>query len=113
MSNPTIREERKLLTQLLRRHERPMPRLLAVTAPTIIVWMGTALFVMLLFRVAKGDRVDPVALAIGSAIVGFLLASLFFWIWSMRQWPFIRPHVDTSSIKARLSELDKVRTAAE
>jgi len=71
-----------------------------------IVWILTALFVMVLAQIAQGYPASPIVLALGSLTVGIVVSWLTFSETGARQWSVLRAHINHESVRARLTELE-------
>ncbi len=98
-------DERKFLSALLARMDRPNPRLLATRWPLVLLNLAFVAFIMLVFQIAQGYTVHPVALALGSLSLGLVGAWVGYAACWARQWPLVRGHLDRQSLRARLDEL--------
>ena len=99
-------DERKFLSALLSRLDRPDPRFLATRWPLALLWVAFVAFFMLIMQIAQGYTVNPVALALGSLLLGLIAAWVGYSVCWARQWPLVRGHLDRQSLRARLDELE-------
>lgn len=51
-------------------------------------------------------QLGPTIFAILSSVGGAVIGSVFFWRICASKWPYVRPHMDRTSIERRLDEIE-------
>jgi hypothetical protein len=99
-------QEKRVLVTLLKRLERPkeVPRWVRLVRPAL--WLTLVVAFIALFQLAPHAGRSILYVAFGSALLGSITAGVLVYVASLKQWPAVAKHLNSESIRSRLSEIE-------
>ncbi|WP_143814365.1 DUF4175 domain-containing protein [Novilysobacter spongiicola] len=97
-------EELLYLKHVLMHMDADKPSILASRWLPPVTWLAACAFFIALFQLQHA--LPPAVFAGLACLVGIVLGALAFWRACTAKWPFVKPHLDRSSIVRRVRELE-------
>jgi hypothetical protein len=100
----TAQEELLYLKHILRNLEADVPSFITSGWLPIAGWVSAVGYFLLLFQIQT--RISVLLFALLVSFGGVIAGALAFWRVCASKWPYVRPHIDPSSVEQRVRELE-------
>ena len=97
-------EELLYLKHVLRNLDANVPSFITSRWLPIAGWVFAAGYFLVLFQIQP--RISVFVFAFLTSIAGVIAGALAIWRVCASKWPYVRPHIDPSSVARRIRELE-------
>lgn len=97
-------EELLYLKHILRNLDGDVPSFITSRWLPIAGWLIAVGYFLILFQIQP--RISVFVFALLASIAGVIAGALVFWRVCASKWPYVRPHIDRSSVANRVRALE-------
>ena len=101
-----MNKEKLMLQSLLARIENDKPILFTRIWFNPVLWIISALIILTLLQLSESGTISTIVVIVVSALLGLVIGAISLIQSNIKQWPYIKKHINTESIQTRISELN-------
>ena len=99
-------KEKLILTSLLTRVENDKPILFMRAWFNPVLWVVSAIIILTLLQLSESERINTLVVIFVSSLLGVAIGFVSLLQSNIKQWPYIKKHINSESIKTRINELN-------
>lgn len=101
-----MNKEKLILQSWLTKIENDRPPLCMRAWFNPALWLMLALVILILLQLGENKEISTIVVVACSSLLGLVVGFISSLQASLKQWPYIKKHINTESIKSRMSELN-------